>query len=105
MTQQSHCRHFATVYIFLCNEGWNENGQAFTKCVIAWGQEKQVDHLLHTNIRITWHLLYLGFRTGTGKPAVLPKRVPWVRVWFRFLAHRDTPRTRAAVSRVLVGLL
>jgi hypothetical protein len=47
----------------------------------------------------------LGFRTGTGKPAVLLKRVRRVRVRYRFLAHRDTPRTRAAVSRVPTGLL
>ena len=47
----------------------------------------------------------LGFRTGTGKLAVLLKRVWWLRVQYRFLAHRDTPRTRAAVSRVPTGIL
>jgi hypothetical protein len=49
--------------------------------------------------------LRLAFNTGTVKPAVLPKRVPRVRVRSRFLAHRDTPRTRAAVSRVPTGLM
>jgi hypothetical protein len=36
---------------------------------------------------------------------VLPKRVPRVRVRVRCwtLAHRDTPRTRTAVSRVFTG--
>ena len=48
---------------------------------------------------------WIGFRTGTGKPAVLLKRVRRVRVRYRFLAHRDTPRTRAAVSRVPTGIL
>ena len=47
----------------------------------------------------------IGFNTGTGKPAVLPKRVSQVRVRFWFLANRDTPRTRTAVSRVFTGLL
>jgi hypothetical protein len=48
---------------------------------------------------------HLGFRTGTGKPAVLLKRVPQVRVWFWFLAHHNTPCTCAAVLWVLTGLL
>ena len=49
------------------------------------------------------HLQLLGFRTGTGKPAVLFKRVPWVQCWF--LPHHDTPHTRAVVSWVCTGLL
>ena len=47
----------------------------------------------------------IGFRTGTGKPAVLLKRVWRVQVWYRFLAHGDTPRTHAAVSQVPTGIL
>ena len=42
----------------------------------------------------------VAFNTGTVKPAVLPKRVR-----SRFLAHRDTLRTRAAVSWVPMGSL
>jgi hypothetical protein len=42
-------------------------------------------------------LLYLGLNTGMGKPTVFPKQVSQVRVQFWFLAHCDTPRTRAAV--------
>ena len=49
--------------------------------------------------------LCLGFRMGTGKPVGFPKRVTrvWVRCWV--LVHRDTPRTRTAVSRVSTGKL
>ena len=47
----------------------------------------------------------VGFRMVTGKHVVLPKRVPWVWVRFRFLAHRDTPHTCAVVSQVLANLL
>ena len=48
---------------------------------------------------------YLGFNTGTGLPTVFPKRVSRVRVRFWFLADRDRPRTRSAVSRVCTGTL
>ena len=50
-------------------------------------------------------MLEVGFNTGTGKPAVFPKRVRRVRVRFWLLANRDTPRTRTAVSRVCTGIL
>ena len=50
-------------------------------------------------------LIPLAFNTGTVKPMVLLKRVPRVRVRSRFLAYRDTPRTRTAVSRVFTGIL
>src|ERR1700685_3910749 len=33
---------------------------------------------------------HLGLNTGAGKPAVLPKQVTWVWVWFSFLAHHST---------------
>ena len=33
----------------------------------------------------------LGLNTGAGKPAVFPKWVMWVQVWFSFLAHCGTP--------------
>ena len=46
----------------------------------------------------------LAFNTGTVKHTVLPKWVPWVWVRSRFLAYRDTPRTRATVCQVLTGL-
>ena len=49
--------------------------------------------------------LHLGCNTGTGKPAVFPKQVRQVRVRCWILTHRRTPRTRAAVLRVLTGLL
>src|SRR5882762_6019844 len=47
----------------------------------------------------------LGFVTGTGIPAVIGSRVPWVRVRFWYLAHRDIPCTRTTVSRVCTGIL
>src|SRR6266436_2768326 len=56
--------------------------------------------LLVVNLPLT-----IGCNTGTGKPAVFPKRVGQVRVRCWILTHRRTPRTRAAVLRVLTGLL
>ena len=47
----------------------------------------------------------LGFRTGTGKPAVLLKRVPWLRVRFSFLAHRSIPLPVPTIPQVLMGRL
>ena len=47
----------------------------------------------------------IGCNTGTGKPAVFPKRVIQVRVRCWILTHRRTPRTCAAVLRVFTGLL
>ena len=47
----------------------------------------------------------LGFVTGTGIPAVIGSRVPRVRVWFWYLAHRDIPCTRTTVSWVSTGIL
>jgi len=52
-----------------------------------------------------WPAGLVGCNTGTGKPAVFPKRVGQVRVRCWILTHRRTPRTRAAVLRVLTGLL
>ena len=49
--------------------------------------------------------MWVAFNTGTVKPVVLLKRVLRVRVRSRFLAYRDTPRTRTTVSRVFTGLL
>jgi len=46
----------------------------------------------------------VGCNTGTGKPAVFPKRVRQVRVRCWILTHRRTLRTRATVLRVLTGL-
>ena len=47
----------------------------------------------------------IGFNTGTGKPAVFPKRVTRVRVRYWILAYRGTPCTHTAVSRVFTGIL
>jgi len=51
--------------------------------------------------RYSYGLLVLN--TGTGKPAVFPKRVARVRVRWWSSAHCDTPCTRTAVSRVWMG--
>jgi len=61
---------------------------------VVWVQSDKVQ---------TWPCL--GCNTGTGKPAVFPKRVRQVRVRCWILTHRRTPRTRAAVLQVLTGLL
>ena len=50
-------------------------------------------------------VLCLALNTGTGKPAVFPKWVVRVWVWYRILAHRGTPGTRTMVSRVFTGIL
>ena len=55
-------------------------------------------------VSITNKILKLAFNTGTVKPMVLSKQVLQVRVWSRFLAHHDTPRTRTTVSWVFTGL-
>jgi hypothetical protein len=47
----------------------------------------------------------VGFRTGTGKPAVPDKRVPQVRVRYPIWHTRAIPCTRMAVSRVRTGIL
>jgi len=48
---------------------------------------------------------WIGCNTGTGKPAVFPKRVGQVRVRCWILTHRRTPRTCATVLQVFTGLL
>ena len=48
---------------------------------------------------------HLGLGTGTGKPAVIPKRVTRVWVWCSILAHHGIPRTRTAVSRVCMSII
>jgi len=48
---------------------------------------------------------FVGFVTGTGIPTVIGSRVPRVRVWFWYLAHRDIPCTRTTVSWVSTGIL
>ena len=51
------------------------------------------------------HWVVLGFRTGMGKPTVLLKQVPQLRVRFWFLAHRSIPLPVPAISWVLTGIL
>ena len=47
---------------------------------------------------------YIGLNTGTGKPAVIPKRLSWVRVRFWFLAQCNTPCTRCDAVNWLLPL-
>ena len=71
---------------------------------IPQGSQSQMAPL-YWQVHAVQHCARIAFNTGTVKPAVLPKQVPWVRVRSRFLPHRDTPRTRAAVLWVPTGSL
>ena len=60
---------------------------------------------MSTTLLNVFSILWIAFNMGTVKPAVLLKRVPRVRVRSRFLAYRNTPRTRTVVSQAFTGLL
>lgn len=84
----------------------DESGQDMSKHLPGWPVDTWVEippgrhGRVEANVAALWW--ELGFDMGMGKPAVFPKWVARVRVWFSILAHRDTPRTHTAVSRVFM---
>src|ERR1700722_9898616 len=79
------------------------------ECAINGG-ESRLPHVRRFNVYLFIHvghidlqLIFTGFKTGTEKPTVFPKRVTRVQVRYWILVHRSIPHTRTAVLRVCRG--
>ena len=88
--------------------GITSKGYFITYLKLTMGRRGLVNHTALINHRTVNHAslqcIFIAFSTGTGKPAVLPKRVWRVRVRLLYLDTATIPRTRTAVSRVPTGI-